>query len=256
MADFSTGCSAWRGTRRPTRSSGPTARSGAAPRHEPLTRWRAVQGGSRAGGAVRRRPRGPAPTASARPGPGAAGGPRRRRLAGGGSTPSSMPLGGQSPRRRWSAVRPAAAPGHGVSSPTPTSSRRSRGDNIPVTLKPPQRCGDCGGSGPAPAPSQRTCADRNGAGQVQLVRQSLLGPDGHQRNRAARRWHIDNVRHRARRAAARVAPLPSTPPGRRAAGVDTGRRCGCRVAPAAGRGGGAGDPTHPRGPSTTGCATE
>jgi len=49
------------------------------------------------------------------------------------------------------------------------------GATIPVTLKLPQRCGDCGGSGAGAGTEPVTCADCNGAGQVQRVRQSLLG---------------------------------------------------------------------------------
>jgi molecular chaperone DnaJ len=49
------------------------------------------------------------------------------------------------------------------------------GATIPVTLKLPQRCGDCGGSGAGAGTQPVTCADCGGSGQVQRVRQSLLG---------------------------------------------------------------------------------
>ena len=49
------------------------------------------------------------------------------------------------------------------------------GATIPVTLRLPQRCGDCGGSGAGSGTEPVTCADCNGSGQVQRVRQSLLG---------------------------------------------------------------------------------
>jgi molecular chaperone DnaJ len=49
------------------------------------------------------------------------------------------------------------------------------GATVPVTLKLPQRCGDCGGSGAGSGTKPVTCSDCNGSGQVQRVRQSLLG---------------------------------------------------------------------------------
>jgi molecular chaperone DnaJ len=49
------------------------------------------------------------------------------------------------------------------------------GGTVPVTLKLPQRCGDCGGSGAGAGTKPVTCSECNGAGQVQRVRQSLLG---------------------------------------------------------------------------------
>jgi molecular chaperone DnaJ len=49
------------------------------------------------------------------------------------------------------------------------------GATVPVTLKLPQRCADCGGSGAGAGTQPVTCAECNGAGQVQRVRQSLLG---------------------------------------------------------------------------------
>ena len=49
------------------------------------------------------------------------------------------------------------------------------GATLPVTLKLPQRCGDCDGSGAGSGTKPVTCVDCNGSGQVQRVRQSLLG---------------------------------------------------------------------------------
>lgn len=49
------------------------------------------------------------------------------------------------------------------------------GGTVPVTLRLPQRCNDCSGSGAAPGTEPVTCSECNGRGQVQRVRQSLLG---------------------------------------------------------------------------------
>jgi molecular chaperone DnaJ len=49
------------------------------------------------------------------------------------------------------------------------------GAQIPVTLKLPQRCEDCGGSGAGAGTKPVACADCGGTGQVRRVRQSLLG---------------------------------------------------------------------------------
>jgi molecular chaperone DnaJ len=49
------------------------------------------------------------------------------------------------------------------------------GATLPVTLKLPQRCDDCEGSGAGSGTKPVTCVDCNGSGQVQRVRQSLLG---------------------------------------------------------------------------------
>lgn len=49
------------------------------------------------------------------------------------------------------------------------------GATVPVTLRLPQRCPDCDGSGAGSGTKPVTCADCNGSGQVQRVRQSLLG---------------------------------------------------------------------------------
>jgi molecular chaperone DnaJ len=49
------------------------------------------------------------------------------------------------------------------------------GDQIPVSLKLPQRCGECNGSGAGAGTKPVACADCGGSGQVRRVRQSLLG---------------------------------------------------------------------------------
>lgn len=49
------------------------------------------------------------------------------------------------------------------------------GATVPVTLRLPQRCDDCGGSGAGEGTQPVTCSDCGGSGQVQRVRQSLLG---------------------------------------------------------------------------------
>jgi len=49
------------------------------------------------------------------------------------------------------------------------------GGTIPVTLRLPQRCADCDGSGAGSGTKPVTCAECNGHGQVQRVRQSVLG---------------------------------------------------------------------------------
>ncbi len=49
------------------------------------------------------------------------------------------------------------------------------GAELPVSLKLPQRCDECGGSGAGSGTRPVTCSECNGNGQVQRVRQSLLG---------------------------------------------------------------------------------
>lgn len=49
------------------------------------------------------------------------------------------------------------------------------GATVPVTLRTAVACSDCGGSGAGSGTQPVTCADCNGRGQVQRVRQSLLG---------------------------------------------------------------------------------
>jgi molecular chaperone DnaJ len=49
------------------------------------------------------------------------------------------------------------------------------GDKVSVDLKLPQRCDVCDGSGAGEGTQPVTCSDCDGAGQVQRVRQSLLG---------------------------------------------------------------------------------
>ena len=49
------------------------------------------------------------------------------------------------------------------------------GAEVPVSLKLPQRCEECGGSGAGSGTRPVTCSDCGGSGQVQRVRQSMLG---------------------------------------------------------------------------------
>lgn len=49
------------------------------------------------------------------------------------------------------------------------------GAQLPVDLKLPQRCDECGGSGAGAGTQPVTCADCGGSGQVRRVRQSVLG---------------------------------------------------------------------------------
>lgn len=49
------------------------------------------------------------------------------------------------------------------------------GATVPVDVRTAERCEDCGGSGAGAGTQPVTCADCNGSGQVQRVRQSLLG---------------------------------------------------------------------------------
>jgi len=49
------------------------------------------------------------------------------------------------------------------------------GATVPVTLRLPQRCEDCNGSGAGAGTQPVTCSDCSGSGQVQRIRQSLLG---------------------------------------------------------------------------------
>src|SRR5690606_18673067 len=48
------------------------------------------------------------------------------------------------------------------------------GDQIPVSLRLPQPCDDCGGSGAGEGTKPVVCVDCNGSGQVQRVRPSVL----------------------------------------------------------------------------------
>lgn len=49
------------------------------------------------------------------------------------------------------------------------------GASVPVTIRLPQGCDDCGGTGAGEGTKPVTCSECNGAGQVQRVRQSILG---------------------------------------------------------------------------------
>jgi len=49
------------------------------------------------------------------------------------------------------------------------------GATVPVMMRMPVRCDDCGGSGAGAGTKPVRCSDCNGSGQVQRVRQSMLG---------------------------------------------------------------------------------
>jgi molecular chaperone DnaJ len=49
------------------------------------------------------------------------------------------------------------------------------GATLPVSLRVPQRCDECDGSGAGSGTKPVSCVDCNGTGQVQRVRQSMLG---------------------------------------------------------------------------------
>jgi len=49
------------------------------------------------------------------------------------------------------------------------------GATVPITLRLPRRCDDCSGTGAGAGTQPVTCSDCGGSGQVQRVRQSLLG---------------------------------------------------------------------------------
>lgn len=87
-------------------------------------------------------------------------------------------FGGQNPFGGGSARRGPSGPPRGQDLEVVadiTFEQAVFGATVPVTLKLPQRCGDCGGSGAGAGTQPVTCADCGGAGQVQRVRQSLLG---------------------------------------------------------------------------------
>ena len=109
-----------------------------------------------------------------------AGGPRVEDMFGGGGLNDLFDafFGGQNPFGAGAAgvVRPDRREVRiSRSSSTSRSSRRVFGAEVPVSLKLPQRCDECGGSGAGSGTRPVTCSECNGNGQVQRVRQSLLG---------------------------------------------------------------------------------
>jgi molecular chaperone DnaJ len=111
---------------------------------------------------------------------GAAGGPRVDDVFAGGGLNDLFDafFGGQNPFGGGGGRRGPAGPPRGQDMEVVADLEFEQaifGATIPVTLKLPQRCGDCGGSGAGAGTEPVTCADCNGAGQVQRVRQSLLG---------------------------------------------------------------------------------
>jgi molecular chaperone DnaJ len=87
-------------------------------------------------------------------------------------------FGGQSPFGGGGARRRPAGPPRGQDLEIVadiTFEQAVFGATVPITLRLPQRCVDCGGSGAGSGTQPVTCADCGGSGQVQRVRQSLLG---------------------------------------------------------------------------------
>jgi molecular chaperone DnaJ len=87
-------------------------------------------------------------------------------------------FGGQSPFGGGGARRRPAGPPRGQDLEIVadiTFEQAVFGATVPITLRLPQRCADCGGSGAGSGTQPVTCSDCGGSGQVQRVRQSLLG---------------------------------------------------------------------------------
>ena len=169
--------------RRRAQAGVPPARPRAAPRRQPRRRRRrrALQGG-RAGlrGAVRPRPARPLRPLR-----------RGRRAAAPAAAPNVDDIFAGRARRPVRARSSAAAARFGGGRRGPDAARRvartSRssadiafeqavfGRPCPSTLTLPQRCADCDGTGAGAGTQPVTCVECSGRGQVQRVRQSLLG---------------------------------------------------------------------------------
>ncbi len=112
-------------------------------------------------------------------GVGAGAGPRMEDVFGGGGLNDIFDafFGGQSPFGGGGRRGPSGPPrGQDLEVVADISFEQAVfGATVPVTLRLPQRCEECGGSGAGAGTRPVTCADCNGAGQVQRVRQSLLG---------------------------------------------------------------------------------
>ena len=109
-----------------------------------------------------------------------AGGPRVEDMFGGGGGLNDLFdafFGGQSPFGGGGRRGPAGPPrGQDLEVVADiTFEQAVFGAEVPVSLKLPQRCDECGGSGAGAGTRPVTCADCSGSGQVQRVRQSLLG---------------------------------------------------------------------------------
>jgi molecular chaperone DnaJ len=112
-------------------------------------------------------------------GVGAGAGPRMEDVFGGGGLNDIFDafFGGQSPFGGGGRRGPSGPPrGQDLEVVADISFEQAVfGATVPVTLRLPQRCEECGGSGAGAGTRPVTCADCNGSGQVQRVRQSLLG---------------------------------------------------------------------------------
>jgi molecular chaperone DnaJ len=111
---------------------------------------------------------------------GASGGPRMDDVFGGGGLNDLFDafFGGQNPFGGGGGRRGPTGPPRGQDMEIVADVSFEQavfGATVPVTLKLPQRCTECGGSGAGSGTRPVTCADCNGLGQVQRIRQSLLG---------------------------------------------------------------------------------
>ena len=112
---------------------------------------------------------------------GAGGGPRVDDVFGGGGGLNDLFdafFGGQSPFGGGGGRRGPSGPPRGQDMEVVADiafEHAAFGATVPVTLRMPRRCEDCAGSGAGAGTKPVTCADCNGSGQVQRVRQSLLG---------------------------------------------------------------------------------
>lgn len=112
---------------------------------------------------------------------GAGGGPRVEDMFGGGGGINDLFdafFGGQSPFGGGGGRRGPTGPPRGQDMEVVADVAFEQavfGATVPVTLRMPRRCEECSGSGAGAGTQPVTCADCNGSGQVQRVRQSLLG---------------------------------------------------------------------------------
>lgn len=112
---------------------------------------------------------------------GAGGGPRVDDVFGGGGGLNDLFdafFGGQSPFGGGGGRRGPSGPPRGQDMEVVADIAFEHavfGATVPVTLRMPRRCEDCAGTGAGAGTKPVTCADCNGSGQVQRVRQSLLG---------------------------------------------------------------------------------
>lgn len=110
---------------------------------------------------------------------GAAGGPSPGAVFGGGiGDLFEAFFGGQSPFGRSGGRGPASGPPRGQDMEVVAEiefEAAAFGSTVPITLRLPQACDECDGSGAGSGTKPVACVDCNGSGHVQRVRQSLLG---------------------------------------------------------------------------------